>query len=389
VFELFNKELPLNVNAAEGVKRVPVIFGTPEKWAAIKKNRGLRDDNGSLILPLVTIVKGDIIQSMDKDIAGRGSNQHTGELTIKRRLSSRDRGYQDLLNKQFLKNQSGVAVPSSDASEGDIVTGRVVGSLTEDPTTIDGGFLKSDLRNNIFEVLAFPTPQYVTMRYEITIWTQFHQQMNEVIESIVSSYMPHIRGWKLETAKGYWFVAYVMSDEFKSEDNTDDMSKQERIVKRTFNIEVPSFILATATPGAPVPVKRYISNPTVSFGINVSEGTSAEESLDADTVTEPFLGADDPTLPLAVHSRRKDMRETHGDRLYPNIRDINPDDPALTTMKRGRKKSKWKRLLLQDSAGNRIEKFIRVKSFNAHTGEMVLDGMDFDLGGLTIVSVDD
>lgn len=384
LFNLFNEEIPAQVSTAEGVKKVPVIFGSPEKWAAIKKNKGLRDDNGSLILPLLTIVKTDIVQSFDKDIAGRGSNQHTGELKIKRRLSPRDRGYQSLLNKLFLKNQSGVAVQSGD----DPVTDRQVGSLTEDPTIMDGGFLESNLGNNIFEIITIPTPQFLTMKYEVTIWTQYQQQMNEVIECLISSYMPQLRGWKIETPKGYWFLANVTSDDFASDENIEDMVKQERIIKRKFSIEVPSFVLATDTPGAPVPIKKYISNPVVTFGITVSESESGEAIGDS-VVEEPFLGADDPTLPLATRSRRKDMRDTRSSRYFPNDRGVSPDDPALTTKRRGSKNSKWKRFVLQDSSGNRVEKFVRVKSYNPHTGEMVLDGQDFDLGGLTIVSVDD
>jgi len=389
LFNLFNKEIPLHVNTKEGLRKVPVIVASGEKWAMLKKGRALRDENGSLILPLITIVKQDIVQSMEKDIAGRGTNQHTGELTIKRKLSEKDRGYQDLINKLFLKGQSGVAVGASDGPLSDqVVTSRDIGTLSDDPTIRDGGFLMSDLRNNIFEIITIPTPQYVTMKYEITIWSQYHQQMNEMIESIVSSYMPQTRGWRIDSPKGYWFVAHVSSDEFKSGDNAEDMTKQERIIKRTFSVDIPAFILASKTPGAPVAIKRYISNPTVSFGVSTSSEDSSENGFEI--VSEPFLGSDDPTLPLSTKKPdRRDARDVRKTLLYPNKQDISTEDPALTSMKRGRKKSKWKRMILQDRAGNKVEKYVRLKSYNSHTGEMVLDGNDFDLGGLSIVSIDD
>jgi hypothetical protein len=390
LFGLFDKEIGLQVNTAEGPKPVPVIVAAGEKWSVLKNGKALRDKNGSLILPLITIVKQDVVQTLDHDIAGRGSNQAMGEVTIKRRLSQKDRGYQALINKLFLRGQSGVAVQSGDGPlDEQVVTSRDIGSLSEDPTINDGGYLVGDRRDNIFEVITLPTPQYVTLRYELTLWTQYQQQMNEVIESIISSYMPQVRGWRLDTPKGYWFNAYVTSDEFKSQDNVDDMTKQERIVKRTFNVEVPAFILASTAPGVPVPIRRHISNPFVSFGVSVGSGDDGD-SISDDSVVEPFLGADDPTLPLANGlSRRRDRRETNGDRLYPSSSELNSSDPALTTMKRGRRKSKWKKFTLMDSAGNRSERLVRVKSYNRHTGEMVLDGNDFDIAGLTILSVDD
>lgn len=389
LFVLFKDEIPLNVSTTDGIRRVPVIVAGGEKWALLKKGKALRDENGSLILPLVTIVKQDLVQSMDRDIAGRGSNQHTGELVIKRKLSPNDRGYQALINKMFLNGQSGAAVGENDGPLSDqVVTGRDVGSLTDDPTVIDGGYLATDLRNNIFEVIVIPTPQYVTLKYEVTLWAQQQRQMNEMLEAIISSYVPQTRGWRIETQKGYWFVAKVDSDEFTTNDNVDDMSKQERLVKKTFKIEIPAFILASDNPGAPVPIKRYISNPVVSFGVSVSEETS-DEGISGNTVTEPFLGSDDPTLPLSTNPTRRDARDTHDVRRRVPPTDYNPDDPAFSTMKRGRRKSKWKRMILRDRAGNRVEKYVRVKSYNSHTGEMILDGNDFELGGLTIVSVDD
>ena len=111
IFTLFDKELPLQVTDTEsnnGTKKVPVIFAGGEKWALLKRNKPLRDKNNTLILPLITIGRTNFVQNVSDDMNGRGINQKTGEIKIRRRLDPRDRSYQNLINKHNLSNIPGV-----------------------------------------------------------------------------------------------------------------------------------------------------------------------------------------------------------------------------------------------------------------------------------------
>ncbi len=150
--------------------------------------------------------------------------------------------------------------------------------------------------------------------------------MNQIIEQIVSSYLPQVQGWRLETDKGYWFIALVDGGSWASDNNTDDMSGVERILKQKFSISVTSFVLASKAPGLPVPIKRYISVPEISFGLSVE--TPADETAD-----EPILGSDDPTLPLSAVSNRKrlDLRNSGTERLFVPSNEVkNPNDPSTS-----------------------------------------------------------
>jgi hypothetical protein len=110
LFNMMDREIRFVVSNRESgeAMKVPVIFAAGEKAFMLKRGKAIRDANSTLILPLITIRRVSIEQTME-DMASRGINQNVGELVIKRRLSPKDRAYQNLINKIGIKNQSNVA----------------------------------------------------------------------------------------------------------------------------------------------------------------------------------------------------------------------------------------------------------------------------------------
>ena len=389
LFNLFDKEIPFQVSTSdknrEELKKVPVIFAAAEKWALSKRQRAMRDRSGSLILPLITVVRTTIQQTPNDDIAGRGINQQTGEILVRRRLDKSDRGYQGLINRLLVQHQTNLAVASSGADEGQLTTDRALGTLANDPVVQDGGLMLPDRQNNVYETLVLPSPQFYTAMYEVTFWTQYTVQMFQLIELLISSFLPQGNSWRLDTPKGYWFIATVDGNVYNAENNFDDMSQEERLIKYKFTIKVPGYILSSKVPGAPVPIKRYVSSPVISFDVGLSVG----ETTGGGDLDDPFLGADDPTLPLNdTKNKRRDQRRTGADRLFPGPGVTSPDDPALKSLPRGHRPAQYKKVTGVDKNGNLVTKFVRVVSTNKFTGETVF-APDADLGGLTIVVAGD
>lgn len=160
--------------------------------------------------------------------------------------------------------------------------------------------------------------------------------MNQIMETLFSSYLPQTQGWRLETPKGYWFVGQVEENSLSQENNVDDQT-QERTIKQKFSVRVQSYILASSAPGVPIPVKKYISSPEISFASAMPEDPVITSG---DYTEEPFLGSDDPTLPLKNErfSSRLDKRDVGDDILS------GPDkDPGLIGYPRGKKPSLYKK----------------------------------------------
>lgn len=388
LFNLFDKELPLSVagNGAD-IKKVPVIFAGGEKWALLKRNRPLRDKTNSLILPLITIGRSGFSQSPPEDLVGRGINQKTGEIIIRRKLDKSDRNYQNTINRIFLKHQSNLAVNPPDKDPGQLTTlNNDIGELSDDPNIRDGGYLLSDRKNNIYETLVVPSPQFITANYEITVWTQYTHHMNQIMETLLSSFLPQMQGWKIETPKGYWFLAQMANETFDPETNFDDMSQGERLIKQKFQVKVHAYIFASNAPGVPIPVRRYVSSPVISFDVGIEVGPDNA----INTIDDPFLGSDDPTLPLednASISRRRDQRRSGGTRLF-SSGPIDENDPALQSQLRGTQVGQYSRIVSKNANGKLVTKYVRISKKNPYSGETTY-AAGYDLGKLSIVAIEE
>jgi len=374
LFNLFDKEIVLRVavNDKSDPKKVPVIFAAGEKWAMLKKRRALRDQNNSLILPLLTIVRNSVTQDISEDITGRGINQQSGEIVIHRRLDKSDRNYQNLVNRYLLKNQKNVAVNVSEATTlNELTTTRQVGEDAQEPYALDGAWLADIKKNNVYETIVLPTPQFCTINYEITLWTQYTQHMNQLLEQVVSSFLPQGNAWKLSTPKGYWFIATVEGNSYEPENNFDDMSSEERMIKYKFQVTVRSYIFAGSVPGINIPIKRYLSTPTVRF--DVAPVPSSQTDQTSEELTENyFLGSDDPTLPLEEKSNFESDQRRKGTRLFSPRDSATSEDPALQSRSSRSSKSLYKKIRVQNALGQEVTKYARVYRVSSPAGETVI-----------------
>lgn len=261
LFRLFDKDIGFTVRVVEAankeiqIKKPYVIFATGERFAIAKKLRPPRDRNNTLMLPAISIRRTSIEQT-SADITGRGINQFTGNLVIKRRLEKSDRDYQNFINKLGFENL-----------QNSFSTRRETGEHQNDIDVLQGGLLEKRVSlDNIWEIITVPQPQFFTATYEVVFWTSFTQHMNYLIETYISSFLPNDRIHKLVTDKGYWFLAYTQ-DQFANQENIDDFTEDERILRYSFNVQVRGYIFAPQHPTNAVPVRRWISSPTVVFDV--------------------------------------------------------------------------------------------------------------------------
>lgn len=341
VFNLFDREMNLSVLKSDGaLHKVPVVFASGEKWVILKKKKALRDRSGSIILPILTIGRTDVSQD-SSDITTRGMNQFTGEMIIRRSLSSADRSYQNIINKAFITNNNV-----------DVSTRRATGSSMHDGTVVDGALLAPDLHDNIIETIVIPAPQFFTSKYEVTVWTQYHTQMNAILETMMSAQLAQGQAYRVETDKGYWFVAKIDST-FSPDNNFDEMVESERIIKHKFSLAVKAYLLASDAPGAPVAVRRYVSSPVIDFSFAASndELTSSDGDFE-----EPLLGASDPTAPLATSGI---LQRVTGHGPIEDRAEAHESDPLKKLVSRGSGLSKWQRVSVVSSGGKRSYRYIR------------------------------
>lgn len=303
IHALFNETIKFSVQTYGGgqepiyLKKPQVIFATGEKFALAKKLRPPRDKNQVLLLPAISIRRTGIAQT-DEDITARGMNQFTGDLVIKRRLAPEDRDFQTLLNKYAFKN-----IPNLPKST---ETNKIEG-LANDHEVMNGVVMSPNLGQNIFEIFTIPQPQFFTATYEVTFWTSYHQHMNYLIETFMSSFLPQGKMFRLGTDKGYWFLGYV-DDTLSSDDNFDDFSNTERTIRYNFTMTVKGFVLAPNGPANPVPIRRYLSAPNISFEINSTP--TGDILTDRDLTVPPLLDPNDSKFLLSDINQEAATKQT-------------------------------------------------------------------------------
>jgi hypothetical protein len=258
------------------VKKPFVIFATGERFALAKRLKPFRDRNGLILLPAVSIRRTTIEQ--------QGGDVFLGEMTIKRRLDESDGDYQKLINRLALKNVDSLI----DTTRSNRGKDKNLQSIREGMLLDDRGPLKSD---HVYEIVSIPFPQFFTATYDVVFWSSYTQHMNYMIETLLSSQIVPGKGFYLKTDKGYWFNASI-DNSLTAQDNAEDITDSERLIKYSFKITVRGFLLAPQGPGQRVPFKRYLSSVNVAFETYTAEGVSINEQTDVDNFNQT---KNDPT----------------------------------------------------------------------------------------------
>ena len=330
LFDLFDKRLAFQVKIDDQSSKVPVVFSTGERFALTRRASPIRDKNNALILPIISIHRMGVDTSPQQGgygtpIAYRDQQNYI----IKKRLDKRDRNYQKLINKIGLKNQSNVASRANFASSniypgnitkpGKVSSRRNGRNLTfiDSPT---GDLLRPDIGNNIFEIITLPYPTFLTINYEITFWTQYMTQMNQIIETMMAQFDGQDYAFKVVSKTGYEYVAYVKSP-LNNNDNFSDFSQDERIIKYSFNMTMPGFLLATDHCGMPTPARKFYSAPQIEFGYiqSSTQVVKKDSSPEGKGNINEFILSDVENI--NKDGSRRGMRGQGSERLVDVIRD--------------------------------------------------------------------
>jgi hypothetical protein len=167
---------------------VPVIYGSPEKWASFQKFGYIRDLNSRIMAPL---------------------------LMFKRNSIERNRS---LANKLDANQPHNIAITNKKYSQ-------------------QNGYSKFNTLNGIKPeqtLYATVVPDYITVTYDCAVFTYYNEQLNKIIEAVEYA------------ADAYWgdperFKFKTNIDSFTSTVEISD--NKERVVKSTFSLKMHGYII--------------------------------------------------------------------------------------------------------------------------------------------------
>jgi hypothetical protein len=187
--------------------KVPLLYGNAERWANARNQGYLRDQRGKIQIPLVMFKRNSIERN---DLLSNFKEVNT--ISTYKKYSQKNR------YERF---------------------------------SLQNGVKPAD------EVYNINVPDYVTLTYEVMIWTSFTEHMNKIVEAF--QYATD-RYWGKED--GYKFKVKI--DSF---DTTQEVGEgSERIIRTTFNMIVNAYLLPERYNEKPV-VKKNRTLKRVVFGV--------------------------------------------------------------------------------------------------------------------------
>jgi len=214
-FDWVNLEMNIFCSTNVGWKKVSVIWAGQERSAQIKKYKDLRDPDGALIFPIISIKR----ESVAKDPARKGqyygnvypNDSDGGSVLISKRIKS-DKTAKFCNEDQFVK------------------TGQ-----------INFAIRKNQKRPIVYETLFIPMPVHLKIVYKIEMKTQFQQQMNEMLQSFEAKTF-NINYFRFGK-NGHAYEGFFPS-EANFNNNDIEMGEEERIFNTSFDVEVIGYIFS-------------------------------------------------------------------------------------------------------------------------------------------------
>mgnify|MGYP003148947407 CR=1 FL=1 len=188
----FDNVIKPSVTEGEELVRVPVLFGSPERWKSVQKSGYSRDVNGKRIIPLI--------------MYRRSSVSKNNEFASKIDANNPQLMY-DIFRRKYNKNNR-----------------------------YDKFNVLHD-RNPSQESYNIVVPDYVTISYDCIIWTDYVEHMNKLIESI-----NYAAGSYWGDPEKYKFKANISDYSI----TTDTPQGADRMVRAAFSIQMNGYIIPDA-----------------------------------------------------------------------------------------------------------------------------------------------
>tara|TARA_R100001129_G_scaffold25173_3_gene16508 strand:- start:4622 stop:5524 length:903 start_codon:yes stop_codon:yes gene_type:complete len=168
-FDFVNDKMNNRATDNEGWNKVPVVWASAERSFLSKNNKDLRDDDGTLNLPIISIER----TSMNKGKTRKG--KYYG---LSGNFPEADRFGRITLSKKIVRNKTNnFAVADNIKKYG--------GSVNKVPKR-QAYFPKKKNEKVVYETLSIPLPVYVSMNYEVTVRTEYVQQMNDLLAPFIT-----------------------------------------------------------------------------------------------------------------------------------------------------------------------------------------------------------
>ena len=164
LYDYINETLDLQVTGRDGWEKVPIIWASAERSFQIKNDPDYRDNEGTIVFPAITIER----TSVNKDLNRRGGF-YGDQFAIQ---SQKEKGGNVFIARRINQKKTS-EFANADANR-------------KYNNRVGPKFAKKATRKTVYEYVSIPPIVYVIMNYELTLRTEYQQQMNELLQPFVT-----------------------------------------------------------------------------------------------------------------------------------------------------------------------------------------------------------
>lgn len=197
-------------------RKVGVLYATSERWARAQKEKGFRDEKGTLILPLISIRRTEPTVMKERFVPSISES----DITFLSRVAT----------VPFNNNErqaSSVGVNKNFDSTISTLTGK----------TIENRYLFKD-DNVVYEILQIPFPSFIALNYDVVVWASYMSHQNIEQENILSQFKGGRQYFKVDN---YFFFGTLTS--VTDQSNLEDFSDKEKIIKYIFKLTLQAYLI--------------------------------------------------------------------------------------------------------------------------------------------------
>jgi hypothetical protein len=205
-YDWLDQTMNIFCNTADGFKKVPVLWVSPERSFQIKSNKEFYDINGAIIPPVITIERTTIA----KDSKNNGTYFTNLPPSDNRILISVK------MNQQKTAEFTNAAIKK---------TNKGINFLRK----------RKELQKTVYQFQETILPVYISITYNINILTQYQQQMNEIIQPLLVN--GGSRRYFLIERNGHRYECFPESN-LETQNNIANMEAEERKYISKLSIKV-------------------------------------------------------------------------------------------------------------------------------------------------------
>jgi hypothetical protein len=225
MFEFIEDGLEIYATTDGGAKKVPVIWNSAERAFQIKNDKDLRDSEGRIKMPIITVEK----TSVNKD-----PSQH-GKIVATRAPLDSVNGGEWVVARRIKQDKTSQFASANNARRYDALNGTLLG-------TTGNGELNYPVENKeiVYETFTVPMPVYVNVNYSVVLKAQYQQHINEML----TPFLTRTGHWSIfEIEKDGHIYEAFMPKEFSTESNVSDLGEEERMYTVKFEVRVLAYLI--------------------------------------------------------------------------------------------------------------------------------------------------